>query len=132
MSGADVVRRVYDLFEEGRIDAIPDLLADDFHWEYVGPEELPWAGTYVGRAGVERFFALVGDLIEVEKFTVLDYIESGDRVVTVGTSEARILANGARYKAQWINIFTLDQGRIAGLLDLYDTGSVLAALRGER
>ncbi|MFC6879171.1 MULTISPECIES: nuclear transport factor 2 family protein [Actinomadura] len=129
LTNVGIVRRVYELFGGGDVTAIHELLSEDFHWDYFGPPELPWAGTYVGRQGVDRFFEIVGGLIEVEEFEALQYTAEGDRVVAFGTSSARVLASGARYTTHWVNIFTLAGGRITRLLDVYDTGTVLAALR---
>ena len=131
MSNVDVVRLVYSRFAANEMARIPELLTDDFEWIYYGPDELPWAGTYVGRAGVDRFFRIVDNLIEIEHFEPREFIDAGERVVVLGGSRARVLATGARYQTEWANIFTLRDGRICRLLDLYETASVVRALRTE-
>jgi ketosteroid isomerase-like protein len=132
MSNVDVVRRVYEHFAAGEIQEIHALLAEDFEWTYYGPDELPWAGTYVGREGVDRFFRIVNDLIEIEHFEPREFIPAGDRVIVLGSSHARVLATGARYETEWANIFTVLDGRICRLLDLYETASVVRALQEHR
>lgn len=91
-----VVRRFFQLFEEGRLADIEPLLAPDFEWVYHGPASLPWAGTYRGVTGFREFFALVRELIEVQECEAYDYLDAGDRVVVLGVSRTRILANNAR------------------------------------
>ncbi|MET0233006.1 MAG: nuclear transport factor 2 family protein [Kibdelosporangium sp.] len=132
MRNGDVVRRVYELFSAGRLDQIRELVSADFDWTFFGPDELPWAGKYTGHGGFDEFFAVVADHVQVEQFEVNEYIEAGDQVVAVGTSTARILGTETRYHATWINVFTLTDGRISRLLDLYDTGTVVRALRSAR
>lgn len=132
MSNVKVVQRVYDLFSAGKLNEIPELLTDNFEWTFYGPEQLPWSGTYIGRSGVEKFFEIVGELIEVEHFDTSEYIDAGDWVVVRGTSQARILATEVRYTTNWVNIFTLRDGRICRLHDLYETASVVLALQAGR
>lgn len=131
-TNVEVVRSVFERFSEGRIDLIHELLTEDFEWTFYGPEELPWAGTYIGGEGVDRFFEIVGGLIEVEEFEAREFIDAGETVVVLGTSTARVLATGARYTTNWSNTFTLRDGRICRLLDLYETGTVLLTLLPER
>lgn len=124
----EVVRRFFQLFDEGRLADIESLLAPDFEWVYHGPASLPWAGTYRGVAGFREFFGIVRPLIQVQECVAHDYLDAGDRVVVLGVSRTLVLANGARYEAQWMNVFTVSDGLISRYLDLYDTASVVEAL----
>lgn len=127
-SNVEVVRRIYDLFAAGDEDGMRALLSEDFEWEFYGPRSIPWAGTYRGVAGFDAFFANVRGVVEVEHFEPHEFIASQDRVVVLGISRARVLASGANYEAQWVNVFTLKNGKITRLLDLYETASVVRAL----
>ncbi|MEV0415181.1 nuclear transport factor 2 family protein [Streptomyces sp. NPDC050448] len=128
----EVVRRFFQLFEEGRLADIEPLLAPDFEWVYHGPASLPWAGVYRGVEGFREFFAIVRELIQVQECEAYDYLDAGDRVVVLGVSRTLVLANDARYEAQWMNVFTVRDGLISRYLDLYDTASVVDALRRDR
>lgn len=128
----DVVRRFFQLFDERRLTDIEALLTDDFEWVYHGPKSLPWAGTYRGVEGFRQFFTIVRDLIQVQECVAYDYLDAGDRVVVLGVSRTRVLANDRRYEAQWMNVFTVRDGLISRYLDLYDTASVVEALGQER
>lgn len=128
----DVVRRFFQLFNDGRLAEIEALLAEDFEWIYHGPPALPWAGTYRGVDGFRRFFTIVRPLISVEVCDPYDFLDAGDRVVVLGLSRTRVRHNDARYQAQWMNVFTIRDGLIARYLDLYDTASVVEALNRER
>ncbi|OKK16051.1 hypothetical protein AMK16_25310 [Streptomyces sp. CB00455] len=128
----EVVRRFFQLFEEGRLADIEPLLAPDFEWVYYGPRSLPWAGTYSGVTGFREFFAIVRELIQVQECQAYDYLDAGDRVVVLGFSRTRVLANDARYEAPWMNVFTVRDGLISRYLDLFDTASVVEALTRPR
>ncbi|MFI1166146.1 nuclear transport factor 2 family protein [Streptomyces sp. NPDC020801] len=127
----DVVRRFFQLFDEGRLADIEALLTDDFEWVYHGPKSLPWAGTYRGVEGFRQFFVIVRDLIQVQECVAYDYLDAGDRVVVLGVSRTLVLANDRGYEAQWMNVFTVRDGLISRYLDLYDTASVVEALGRE-
>lgn len=124
----EVVRRIYEMFAADDEDGMRALLADDFEWEFYGPRSIPWAGKYRGVEGFDAFFANVRGVVEVEHFEPREFISAGDRVVVLGISRARVLGSGAGYEAQWANVFTLENGRITRLLDLYETASVVRAL----
>lgn len=127
----DVVRRFFQLFDQGRLTDIEALLTDDFEWIYHGPKSLPWAGVYWGVEGFRQFFSLVRDLIQVQECVPYDYLDAGDRVVVLGVSRTRVLANDRCYEAEWMNVFTVRDGLICRYLDLYDTASVVEALGRE-
>ncbi|MEV5505573.1 nuclear transport factor 2 family protein [Streptomyces orinoci] len=124
-----IVRKFFDLFAQGRLEDIKELLAEDFEWVYHGPKSLPWAGTYHGTEGFDRFFSIVRELIEVQECDAYEYLDAGEAVVVLGVSRTRIRANDARYEAQWMNVFRIRDGLISQYLDLYDTASVVEALR---
>jgi ketosteroid isomerase-like protein len=127
------VRRFFDLFDQGRLDDIKqDLLAEDFEWIYHGPAALPWAGVYRGAEGFDRFFAIVHELIDVRECVAREYLDAGDDVVVLGHSRTRILHNDAEYRAEWMNVFRLRDGRIHRYLDLFDTAAVVEALNRPR
>lgn len=123
----EVVKEVYRLFAAGRRDDLTGLVSDDFEWHYVGPAEIPWAGRYRGPAGVSAFFERVGAALELEEFEVQEFIAAGDRVVAVGVSSGRLRATRGRYRSPWVNVFTVREGRITRLLDLYDTAAITRA-----
>lgn len=132
MSGQDnvaIVRGLFDLFGSNRIDEMRAAFADDFEWTYHGPAEVPWAGTYRGPGALDRFLAIVRGVIELDRFEATEFLGCGDRVVVLGTSGARVIASGAHYDTPWVNVFTLRDGRVTRLIDLYETASIVKALR---
>src|SRR6188474_163445 len=80
-TNVEVVRRIYDLFAAGDQDGMRALLADDFEWEYYGPQSIPWAGKYRGVAGFDQFFANVRGVVEIEHFEPREFIGADERVV---------------------------------------------------
>ncbi|MET7878404.1 MULTISPECIES: nuclear transport factor 2 family protein [Micromonospora] len=124
-----VVRRFFDLFDKGDLPAIKGLLDPEFEWIYHGPPSLPWAGVYHGEVGFDRFFEIVRGLIRVRECVPYRFIAAGDEVVVLGVSRTDVIANGAEYEAQWMNVFTVRDGLIVRYLDLYDTATVVEALQ---
>ena len=129
MTNLSIVQRVFALFSEGKREQIFEHIAPDFVWTYYGPSEMEWAGTYRGHQGMREFFEIVARCLTIERFVVTEFIDAGSKIVVRGVSQARLHSNNACYSAHWINIFTLDGGRICALEDLYDTAPILLALR---
>lgn len=127
----DPVKEIFRLFSEDNRDAMLNHISTDFRWRYHGPDEIPWAGYYEGHEGVRRFFDVVDRHLSITHFEIDDYIDAGSKVIVAGRSEARLLSNNNSYKAHWINIFSVKGDTVTALEDLYDTGAVLKALRGE-
>jgi len=126
--GVRIVQRAYSHYRENTLESIRGLITDDFQWDFVGPASIPWAGQYVGAAGMDRFFERVKAAIDVEAFEVDEVTGVDGVVVARGSSRARFKHSGAAYDARWINLFRLREGKICHLTDLYDTGQIVEAL----
>jgi ketosteroid isomerase-like protein len=122
------VRRAYDSFARDDVASLHAALADDFEWSYLGPGSIPWAGTYRGREGFDRFFEVVRAHVALELFAPQQFWDAGETIIVMGMSRGRILATNVVYEATWINLFALERGRVKKLVELYDTATLVAAL----
>lgn len=126
--GKQTVLRLYELLNEGDVDAIGDLVSPD----YVEHDPLPGQGE--GREGVlDRFSILVGAL--APHFTVEDVIAEGDRVVVRWTNAgthvgefAGIPATGRTFQIAGIDIHRIEDGRLAEHWHVVDQLSMLGQL----
>jgi len=109
-----VVRRFIDeIFLKGDLDAVDQLLTDDFRPHTWGP--MP-----PGRDGVKEAIQRVSAGLSDTKMAVEDVIAEGDRVAVRLTSSAvqsgefmGMPPSGKRYEIGEIHIFRVQDGRIA-------------------
>ena len=124
----DVVRRGYDAFGRGDINALLELLDEQVKWVTPGPSELATSGRRTGRQEVGQFFASVNELFDVQRFEPREFIAQGDRVAVVGSEAAQVRATGRMLELDWVHLFTLRGGKVVAFQEFYDTAAVVAAM----
>ena len=78
-SNTEIVRRLWERFEAGGIDAALDLISEDFVAEV--PASLSAEpDVYEGHDGVRRYFAAFAGIDNV-RFEPIDFLEEGDVVI---------------------------------------------------
>jgi steroid delta-isomerase-like uncharacterized protein len=124
----DLVRKVYELLNQGEPEAIGELVTPD----YVEHDPLPGQGT--GRDGVvDRFSMITGAL--APHFTIEDLIAEGDKVVVRWTNAgthvgefAGIPATGRSFEIAGIDVYRLTGGSICEHWHVIDQLSMLGQL----
>jgi uncharacterized protein len=132
---ANTLARLQGLYAEyasGNRAAVLDALADDVLWISVGNAEVPWGGSFHGRAGVEDYFARIDAAVQVTGYAVDQVVAQGEWVVALGRCRIRVLANGTEHNFAKADVTRLRDGRIAEFREFYDTAGTLAALRATR
>ena len=120
-----IVRRLYEA--RGNPDVIRQVLAADVRWEVV--EGFPHSGIYVGLDNVLRDF--FGRLFQdFESFVAVgsEFLESGDRVIALGSYTGRAKSTGRDFTARFAHVWTLQGGSIIRLQQCADTVQVVRAL----
>src|SRR5687767_2865263 len=108
----EVVRRGYEAFGRGDLDALLSLLDENVEWRSPGPPELATAGERRGRQQVAQFFDAVNQLFEVIRFEPRTFMADGDRVLVVGEESALFRATGRVLETPWVHAFTVRNGKI--------------------
>ena len=107
---ADVIKGAYESFGNGDIPGVVERVDPSVQWD--STESLPQGGSYSGPDGVGQFFQAVGgawDGLEVE---IEDLVESGDKVVAMGSAKGQLVGSGqAGYG--FVHVFELSDGKIA-------------------
>lgn len=75
----DIVRRGYDAFSRGDVDAVLAVLDSEVVWH--APPSLPESGTFHGREEVRRWLEGYADAWEKTRVDLEDIREEGDRVI---------------------------------------------------
>lgn len=114
---ADVVRRGYEAFISGDMEALRGLFADDAVWHVSGSGGL--AGDKLGRDAIMAYF---GELFSRSDSTVkveLQDVIAGDRH-TVGLQRAQAQRNGKSLAQQGAIVFTLQDGKITEVIEFQE------------
>lgn len=127
---AAFVQSLYAAFGRGDLGFILDRCGASISWESVGdPSRIPWSGTHTGRAGVTRFFQMLGGNVDFEMFEPGAFHVSGDTVLVEGRTRARHRLRGhGVFDSPWVHIFTITDGRLTRFTEYYDTAAIERAL----
>ena len=81
-----IVKGIYNRFEVGYIDGLLELVTKDTTWDHrgVSAPDSPKNKVFHGREGVAEFFKTIEDTQDVLDHDVINFIASGDKVVSIG------------------------------------------------
>ncbi len=122
-----IVKQSYDDYLKGNISTLVTNYTDDSMWIEPGSPKVPFAGIYYGKAGIARFFQNVASLADITQFNVSEYIPKGNKVVVIGSYQGRVKSNGKRFNSDWVDILTLNKGKITKYQTYQDTDALVEA-----
>ena len=126
-SPLEVVQQAYAAFGRGDVAAILALVADEVDWRFCGAKGLPYTGVFTTRAEVDRWFAAVAAVDDVQAFEPKEFIAAGDHVTVLGWERSAARPRGSVFETEWAHVFTVRHGRITRFWGLYDTQASAAA-----
>jgi uncharacterized protein len=122
----EIVRRAYDVYNSGDVDAFVDLFTDD--GEVETDPRFPEGGTFSGRESVRRFIAgLHQGWQGGSAATVKEMRRAGDSVLAKHEWHATGQRSGIDVSSDWFALWTLRDRRIARLRFFYDRAEALEA-----
>ena len=122
-----VVQTVFEMFGRGDVPGLLELITDDAEWAAPGPESVSYFGERRGREGALEFFKNLGSSVEFESFEPGDLIAEGDRVVALGHERGRVRSTGKVFENAWALVFTIREGKVAGLRCYENTAAIAEA-----
>jgi len=122
-----VVQQAYNNFKTGNIGALVDQMSDDVVWQLPEIKNVAIAGKRTGRDGVADFFATVARDQEVLEFEPREIVAQNDKVVSLGHYKWRVKETGRDFESDFVHIFTIRDGKIAGFREHFDSAVVVAA-----
>jgi hypothetical protein len=112
IDNTEQVKKIFDAFGRGDVPYILDQLADDARFVSHLDPIVPWAGDFMGKDEVARFFQSLGGSVEVTGHPVNELIAQGDTVVATGEVSFRVRETGKAGSSTWVYIFKLADGRV--------------------
>ena len=132
----DVVKKMYACFGKGDLAGVLDLQTDDVVWDVgegdggakTSPDpRLPFAGTFKGKAGLQKFFNVLGETVMFRNYAQTEMIVQGSKVVVVLHDQAHAKPTKTDYDTWLIHKIYVRDGKIAYLWNHIDTGPIWAA-----
>jgi len=125
----DVIKRMYDAFEEGDLPTVLSLVSEDCQWDHRGPPGPPVNKLFVGPAGVEEFFHTLGETQEMLEWEAQEFFGSGNRVVALGICRFRVIETGKEWASDWVGAYTVEDGLIKSWKPIFDMSAEVEAYR---
>ncbi|MEO8407943.1 MAG: nuclear transport factor 2 family protein [Oxalobacteraceae bacterium] len=118
-----VVQQAYNAFSQGDVPAILDLVADEVDWEFVGSENLPYAGLRRNRDEVAVFFTALAAADAIHVFEPREFIEADPHVTVLGWEQSTALDSNADFASEWVHVFTVRDGKITRWRGFFNTAA---------
>ena len=128
----EVVRKVEEAWDTGKLDALDTLFDPKFNNAQSGVPQLP-----VGLEGAKMAHRMAMSSFPDRTIQVQDIIAEGDKVVvrcrmigtnTGGVQWAGAPANGNKVDIEWISVYTLRNGKIVDHVGLNDVMALMTQL----
>ena len=122
----EIVRRGYDAYNRGDVDAVAASFASDS--EYIPTGALPGGrGSYQGPEGYKRFISWFRDEFEDAHVDVNELIDAGERVLASVTLRGRGRQSGAATSWDVWQLFTIRNGSVVRAEAFTDRAQALEA-----
>lgn len=118
-----VVKDAYAKFQNRDIDGLMNLFSEDIHWKIPEVAGSPLINECRGHEEVGKFFAQLDEAEDITHFEPKEFIAQNDRVVVLGNYRATIKATGRDFDSDWVQIFTVRDGKITSFLEFFDTAA---------
>jgi ketosteroid isomerase-like protein len=122
-----IVQQAYEAFKAGNMAAVLAVLSDDVEWSTPQIEGAPYPANCQGRQEVARFFAGLAEGEEIQQFEPQEFIAQGNKVVAVGNYVAKVKSTGREFGNQWVQIHTVQDGKVVKFQEIFDTASAARA-----
>jgi ketosteroid isomerase-like protein len=124
MENTQIVKEAYGHFGSGNIDGLVNLFTEDIKWQIPEINGSPFNAITNGSENVREFFGLLGETEEFTNFEPKEFISEGNKVVVLGHSAGKVIATGQNFESDWVHIFTIEDGKIAGFLEFFDNAAM--------
>ncbi|MGI9607292.1 MAG: nuclear transport factor 2 family protein [Acidimicrobiales bacterium] len=129
MESIEVVDRYYERLANRDRSGLLELLSPDITIEYhAQTEHFPWAGTFHGIEGFDRFFTVIAEHLDVIDVVRDLAVSSEDTVVVPCRGHWRVRATATDVRGGMLNLFTVVDGRITRYEVYADTAAFLDAM----
>lgn len=127
-----LIQQGYKLFSQGDIPGLLKLMSPNVTWELPKLDNVPFTGKFQGVEEVGRFFSTLAGAMDVLKYEPRDFLAQGNKVVVLGESQYRVKEQKEAFDSKWVDVLTVENGKISSYRQYGDTAQLERAFRGER
>ena len=125
---ADNLKRGFEAFGKGDLDAASENWADDIRWEGTNDERMPLGGRIEGKDAVKQALAGLGETWENFSAVPDEFHDSDDAVIVLGHGEGKAKETGKEIRWPFVQVWRFKDGKATEVLALADTFEVAKAL----
>lgn len=123
------LRRAYQAFNEGGVEAVLDRLAPEF--QVRDRESSPDRETRHGKEGIKQLFDSYMEAFDAFRLEPEEFVDAGDQIVVSLQQRVRGKGSGAEVVGRIAHVWTMRDGTALRLRIFGDKESALEALRAE-
>ena len=128
-SNVEIVRRLFERFEEGGIEAALDGMDEELVIE-IPPELSAEPDSYQGHEGARRYFAGFDGMLEDVRYEAIELMPAGERVIAHIRLSGRGATSGLDVDLEAFVLHELAGGKVTRMRPYADMESALAAAAG--
>ncbi|THC44306.1 nuclear transport factor 2 family protein [Massilia sp. Mn16-1_5] len=125
----ELVRQAYAAYGRGDVAGVLARMSPDIEWEIPDVPALPFTGKRHGTEQVAEYFRLASEVMGVRAFVPQEFIAQGDKVIVLGHGSWTALATGQDFESDWVDVFTVRDGRIAAFREFMDAHVAVEAFQ---
>jgi ketosteroid isomerase-like protein len=128
----DHVRLIEKLFRhiaQGNLTGVNELLADDVEFELAGACDSPFIKNARGREAVLQALQHNFGQLDNQQPELLAIVAQGNMVMILGREQGKIRSTGRTYDLHWTHWFTLRDGKVRRLFEMFDSEPLRQAMQ---
>ena len=128
MNNIDIIKGIYQAFSAGDVERVLNVLDPNVEW--IESEGIPYGGIFIGREAVlNGVFLKIGAEWDNFQADVDEFLDAGDRIVTLGFDSGTYKATGKSMRASTASVWTLKNGLVVKFVQYIDTLKVMEAVQ---
>ena len=126
----ELMQRMYEAFARGDVETVLGQMDEGIEWNeaenFIYADRNPYVGP---QAVLEGVFARIGEDWEVFEVKPEEFLDAGDRVVSLGRYNAKHKATGSEVWAQFAHVCSVRGGKVTSFQQYTDTKQFAEAVQ---
>lgn len=111
---------IYAEYARGNRAYALDALHPDIVWTSSAGPELPWGGTFRGRAAVEDYYARLDSMVQLTGYEIERLVAQGEWVIALARGTGRFHATGEVVTIAKADTLRIVDGQVVEFREYYD------------
>jgi len=126
---SDALKRGNEAFNNGDVETVSEIFADDASWEGPNTSCMPMSGMNEGKEAVLQALGQIGESFEKFHVSPDELVEEGDTIVAVSHLDGNT-KSGTEVKLPRVEFWRMSGGKATRVQSLVDTAEMKKALEG--